>query len=241
MIHKQTLLLSASLAAMLALPTLANAADAVIEPDPAPPEPIVQEEVLNSGWYIAGRIGAAFSDDTEFGVAGTTVTNEYDTGYNLSAAVGYDFNNGAPLSFRAEAELGYLSQDIDQHNVAGVANFSGSDAFGTTSSIYGLANAYVDYNLGGITPFVTAGLGYASLDFDGHGVTPLGVVMDSDSGGLAWQVGAGAAFNVTETLKLDLSYRYFGIEDVGLTAVDGTSSDVDLRNHQVTLGIRKMF
>ena len=229
-----------SLALSLSTFSAAWAADAVVEEDPAPPEPVV-EVADTSGWYIAGRIGAAFADDSKFNTLGTQVTNSYDVGYNLSAAVGYEFKNGAPLSYRTEAEVGYMMFDIDKHNVAGVGVSSGANAFGETNSFYGLANGYIDYELGTITPFIGAGIGYASLDFSNHGTTGTGTVLNDSGAGLAWQVGAGAAYSLSDTLKIDLGYRYMGIENVSLTATDATSTDVDFRNHQVTLGIRKAF
>ncbi|MEL6785196.1 MAG: outer membrane beta-barrel protein, partial [Pseudomonadota bacterium] len=109
------------------------------------------------------------------------------------------------------------------------------------SAVYGLANGYVDYSLGAITPFVSAGVGYGQLDLSQQGVTPTGVVMNDSAGGLAWQVGAGAAFAVTDSVTVDLGYRFFKVQDVGLSAVDGTQSDVDLESHQINLGIRKAF
>ena len=221
--------------------TSAHAADAVLEPDPAPPEPTPITEIQESGWYIAGRIGAAFADDTEFSTLGTQVENAYDVGYAFSGAVGYEFKTDSPLSFRAEGEVGYSKDEIDTHNVVGTGVFNGGDAFGETTTFYGLVNGYIDYELGPITPFVSAGVGYGQLDFSGHGVTPTGVVLNDQGSGVAWQVGAGAAYSVTDTVKLDLGYRYFGIENAGVTATDATGSDVDYRAHQITLGIRKAF
>lgn len=219
----------------------ARAADAVIEEDPAPPEPVIEAQVSDQNWYIAARIGAAFAEDTQFSTLGTTVDTEYDPGYNLAMAVGYTFRTDSPISFRTEAELGYMVLEADQHQVAGLGTFSGGAADGEASAIVGLANAYVDYELGTFTPFVSAGIGYANLELDNFGTTPTGQVLDTDGDGVAWQIGVGTAYAVSDTLNIDLGYRYSGIEDVSVTAVDGTSSDLDFRNHQVTIGIRKAF
>ena len=231
---------TAVLLGLMVVASPATAADILTETDPTPPEPV---EALTpaGGWYVGARIGAAFADDSRFGVLGTTVSNQYNTGYNLSAALGYTFDAAGLMSFRAEGELGYKSLEIDSHNVTGLGVFSGGNATGDTSSFYGLANGYVDFNTGALTPFVGAGIGYASLDFDGHGVTSTGTVMNSSGDGLAWQVGAGLAYDLTESLKVDLSYRYMNIEDVDLTATDGTTSSVDFSDHLVSLGIRQAF
>ena len=95
----------------LSLSTSAVAADAVIEEDPAPPEPAVELSPENR-WYVGARIGAAFADDTSFNTLGTVVTNSYDTGYVFSGAIGYEFGTGSPISARLEGELGYTAFDI---------------------------------------------------------------------------------------------------------------------------------
>ncbi|MEL7274160.1 MAG: outer membrane beta-barrel protein [Pseudomonadota bacterium] len=240
----QTLKLWAGAALIVAVaitPSALFAADAIetVEPAPAPPE--YQIKAIEQSYYAAARIGAAFDAESRFGVLGTTVGNAYDTGYNFSVALGYGFNPAGLVNFRAEAELGYTQLDIDSHTVAGLGKFSGGDATGDASAVYGLANGYVDYSLGAITPFVSAGVGYGQLDLSQQGVTPTGVVMNDSAGGLAWQVGAGAAFAVTDSVTVDLGYRFFKVQDVGLSAVDGTQSDVDLESHQINLGIRKAF
>ncbi|MEE9313298.1 MAG: outer membrane beta-barrel protein [Rhizobiaceae bacterium] len=229
------------IAGTLVISTSSLAADAVLQEDPTPPEPPVEESIEQSGWYIAARIGAAFADDTSFTATGAPINGSYDLGYSVSGAIGYDFKGNAPLSFRTELELGYLALEIDQQNVVGTGTFSGANASGSSTALIGLVNAYVDYELGSITPFATAGVGYASLNFDNHRTTPTGVVMNDSDQGLAWQFGLGAAYAVTDTVKLDVGYRYMGIEDINLTATDATQSSVDLRTHQIRLGIRKAF
>lgn len=230
----------AALAALM-LNSTAHGADAVVEDNTDPVPPAYEVKAVEQSFYAAARIGAAFEGESQFGVLGTQVDNNYDTGYNLSVALGYGFNPNGLIGVRVEGELGYTSFDIDSHNVRGIGSFSGGDATGDADTLYGMANGYLDYNLGSITPFVSAGLGYARLDLSNQGVTPTGVVMNDSGSGLAWQVGAGAAFAVTNSVTVDLGYRYFNVQDVGLTAVDGTSTDVDLESHQINLGIRKAF
>ena len=231
-------MLSFALAA--ALTNSAYAADTIIDQDPTPSQltPVPHQ---TSGWYIGMRIGAAFADRTEFDALGESVESSYDTGYTLSGAIGREFLTNGVISTRLEGEIGYSSFDVDSHNIVGAGNFSGGNALGSTNALYGLANGYVDFNLGFIAPYVSGGVGYASVDFDNHGVVPAGPELSDSGGGLAWQLGAGVGVSMTDTIKLDLGYRYVGVGDVSLTAVDGTSSNVELRHHQITLGIRKAF
>jgi len=214
----------------------AQAAD-VAEPAPAP-EAVVTAPQYN--WYIAARIGAAFADDTEFGVLGTTVTNDYDTGWVGSAAVGTQFDLGG-FRPRAEIEMGYLSNEVDSHDVAGIGRFEGDDAFGKTNVFFGLVNGYLDFLEGPLKPYVSAGLGFGHVDFDNHGITAVGTAMDDSATGFAWQVGAGISYAFTPQTTMELGYRYFSVENVGLVAVDGTESDVDIHSNQVMLGLRYAF
>jgi opacity protein-like surface antigen len=199
--------------------------------------------VIDTGpmFYLAARLGANWNEETEFGIPGL-VTNEYDTGINFSGAIGREFDYGG-YGMRAELELGYLTNDIDSHTVAGLGNFGGGAAFGETNSLYGLANGYIDLGDwgGAFTPYVSAGLGLASVELEGHGVAPAGVVMNDDAVGFAWQIGTGISYDVSDRMALEVGYRFFNVENVDLTSVGGVSSDVDLRSHQVNAGLRYRF
>lgn len=214
----------------------AQAAD-IGEPMPIEAAPIVEPSY---DWYIAARIGAAFNRDTDFGVLGTSVSNSYDTGWVGSLAVGTQFNLGG-LTPRGEIEVGYSQSDVDSHDVAGVGTFDGSAASGKTSVLYGLVNGYIDFLDGPIKPYVGAGIGVGHVKFDNHGVTGVGTVLDDSGTGFAWQVGGGVSYAFTPQMTADLGYRYFNVENVELTAIDGTDSDVDVRSHQVTIGLRYSF
>jgi opacity protein-like surface antigen len=141
--------------------------------------------------------------------------------------------------FRGELEVGYFQSDIDAHDIEVLGFFDGDDAFGETAGIYGLVNVFYDFKgFGGITPFVGAGIGAASVDFDGHGVDAIGVVMDDDDVGFAYQLSAGANISLSKEIDLELGYRFLGVTGLELEAVDGTASDVDIENHVVYGGLR---
>ncbi|MEM0900204.1 MAG: outer membrane beta-barrel protein [Pseudomonadota bacterium] len=234
--------------AVLGLTTVSGFAadDLVIEA----PELSVSEE--KSGAYIAARISGAFTDDTAFGlsVVATDIVNGYDDpGIAGSLAVGYRFNN----SFAAELEVGAGEQDIDAHTLTAIdTTLSGDNAFGTTKFTYGLINGSLMVDTGTIfTPYVSAGLGIADVEFENHGVElaaavgPLGpgsvTAMDDSDTAFAYQIGFGSLIDVTDKIGLELGYRYFSVSDVELTAVDGTETDVDLDQHQLSFGIRYSF
>ncbi len=203
--------------------------------------------------YFAIRGGATFADETDFdialGDATLNVENEYDEpGFFISGAIGVSLASWTGVEgLRGELELGYLRNDIDQHIVAGGA-FDSADSFGETSAIFGLANIFYDFNqFGRIKPFLGAGIGIAKVKFDDHGVDLSGdgisngnntVVQNDSDTGFAYQLSAGANITITESVDLELGYRYLGITGVDLTSTTGPTSDVDVDNHIVYGGLR---
>ncbi len=196
------------------------------------------------GIYFAVRGGAAFAQDTDFDfdALSVNVENQYDTGYFVSGAIGKSLTGITGIGgLRGELEIGYFESDIDAHNVGGTL-FQGDDAFGTTSGLFGLVNVFYDFNeFGRFKPFIGGGIGLARVEFDSHGVNLGGadtVVMDDEDTGFAYQLSAGANIALTETVDLELGYRFLGVTGVELEAVDGTASDVDVENHIVYGGLR---
>lgn len=228
----------------------AFAADINVEMLTEAPEVEISEPT--GGAYIAARLGAAFADDTAFGltVVPTTIANEYeDTSLTGGIALGYRFND----MISAEFEGGYSEQDIESHTLTALpATLSDPNAFGTTKITYGLVNLAVHQPTGTMfTPYISAGLGLADVAFETHGVNlaapvgPLGrgavtALNDSDTA-LAWQLGGGVLIDITDKIGLEVGYRYFSVNDVDLTAVDGTVSETDVTQHQALFGVRYSF
>lgn len=195
--------------------------------------------IAASSFYVVLRGGVAFPENTDFDVDDLNVDNEYDNGYFVSGAVGYSFAKSGGGAIRGELELGYVENEIDSHTITGLDKFSGADAFGETSVFYGLANLYYDFHgFGRVKPFVGAGIGFARVEFDDHGVTPTDVVLDDGDTGFAYQLSAGANIAVTESVDLEIGYRFLGVTGIELEALSGTSSDLDVDNHIVYGGLK---
>ena len=197
----------------------------------------------NAGFYAGIRSGLAMPEDTSFDYSGSTYTNEYHTGWNITADVGYQFRPWAYwVAPRAEAEFGRISQSVKTHTV-GTAEFEDPNAYGDTSTFVGLANAYLDFkpfNTRLVQPFVGAGLGFGVVDFDRHGITS--PIMDDSETGFAWQVGGGLGLDLfNSSTMLDIGYRYLQVAGVDLAARDGTSSSTDVSSHIITFGLRNSF
>ncbi len=173
--------------------------------------------VDDSGWYLAGRGGAVFGDDFS-GVS-------FDTGYNFSGALGYDWGQVGFAKLRTEAEVGYFNQDGQIP-----APFSGS-----VDAIYGLLNAYADFDTGTpFTPFIGVGGGYANVTAD---VNAPGFALQSRDKDFAWDATAGVSYNISKNVTFDVAYRYLAIPDVTFNTPLGSVTD-DVNSHEVTAGVR---
>ncbi len=99
----------------------------------------------------------------------------------------------------------------------------------------GLANAYIDMgNWCGFTPFIGAGIGFATLTVDGmkdvNVPAPGSVAFGADhtKTNFAYAFYAGGSFDVTPQVALELTYRY---ADLG-TAQSGRVTDLRRRSFQ---------
>lgn len=218
---------------------------------PAQPVAVVQPVAHHAadrrhGWrsnvYVGVRAGWTSARDTDFRLQGGTVSNAYDdAGYNVSALVGWRNQLTPRIGYRVEGEVGYQSAEIDSHTVGG-NTFSGSDAFGDTNVYYGFANLYLDGKIyDRLNAVVGGGIGAGRVEFDGHGVTPAGTVLDDTDVAFGYHLDAGLSYDVTPQLALEAMYRYTSFAEVDLRALDGAQTDVDVDSHNVLIGARYGF
>jgi len=204
------------------------------------PEPV---PAYAGGWYFSAFGGANWLDNTSFDIAGpATVANDYDTGFVVGGAIGYDMGPAmGPFGLRLEAELSYRDNDVDSHSVGGAAQPLPT---GGTSALAGMGNILFDFNTGSpFTIYGGGGLGVANVEFDGHGAGGT-VLMNDDDTVFAWQAIAGVGFEVAPGWVLDVQYRYFNASDVSLTstpAAGSVSSSTDYESHAVVAGFRLKF
>lgn len=198
--------------------------------------------------YIEGRGGVTFVDEEETSDAtGFTIEDEFDTGYNVGAAVGY----AGPRGLRGDIELRYRQNDLDSFNIVedagfGVANGLGDldgvklSADGEVSVLAGMANLYYDFDFDfPVIPFVGAGIGFAWVDAD---ASILGEqFLDDDDTVLAYQGTAGLTYDIDGNFMISVAYQYFRTGDVELTNTEGESGETIYSSHNVFLGLRYAF
>lgn len=165
-------------------------------------------------WYASGSAGSTTLSDSDFTdtftAGNATGEVDFDRGLGLAAAVGHAWGN-----FRAEGEISYRKNDLDQVTVdtitvAGVL-FTGLGTFdmeGDYKSLGFMANGWYDFDTGGNwVPFIGGGLGVAKLSLDIESIAGIATVYDESDTVVAYQFGAGIGFKVTPTVTVNLAYR----------------------------------
>lgn len=214
----------------------ALAADADYSFDPTTP----------GGFYGSVFGGLAIPNDAE-GEQDPSVDPDYvngvldlENGLSLTGELGYDFGNG----LRVEAQLGYLNMGtglLSFPDAAANAPFDVAETDGTASIIYGMANAWYDVDLGAFSPFAGGGIGYASANIDMTFDLGGNNGIDDRGGAFAWQIGGGAAVDLSEQVSVVGRYRYFATSDFSLTDNEGTDQSWSISTHIIDLGLKFNF
>jgi opacity protein-like surface antigen len=183
------------------------------------------------GLYVSGNIGAAIlsdSDVTNTKPAGNNGSLEYDTGVALGVAVGYDYGN----DIRAEIEIEYQKNDTSTFDPSGAGAVNST---GDVSSTAFLANGYYDFTSeSAFTPFVTGGLGFASLSANDLNIS--GIKVNDDQTVFAYQLGFGVSYAVNKRVDVDVKYRYFATSDA-----DFNNATAEYKTNNVTIGVKVGF
>lgn len=226
MIFSKGTFASAAFAALVLVSPNAGAAD--IDP------------VTGYPMYISVFGGAHILNDVETVISpGGFLPNyelSYDTktGYLLGGAIGVKWND----MVRTEIELSYASAKAKTEDAQFGALFASNPVSGPIQSTYLLGNVWFDYsNDSAMTPYIGAGLGmgWADADVDGDKV----VGLKNGSSGLAFQLGAGVKYDISETIAVDLGYRFKGLKDINFDLISSTPFEHkgDLYSHNVQLGL----
>lgn len=175
-----------------------------------------------------------------------------------------DFEHSSGLSFP------YPAGQPPAPTTAGTDTFSGKQHLDVNIQTYMLNVFYDFYTDTKFTPYIGGGIGAAHISadnsmkfgyYDTNGAMVFPVDMDDSASktNFAWNLGAGVAYAITDSVDLDLGYRYidFGSIDFqqsltfdmatgqqGLPTINistGASSSMELTAHEVTLGVRISF
>lgn len=209
------------------------------------PEVTIATDTVSTGLYLRGDLGlTAFRDDgaPDLSVAG--------------ARRGFDDDRfDRPVS--GTLGLGYRLTDILRADITADlfdGRFEGTQATAGVSTRYRadlrgvglMANAYVDLaTVAGFTPYLGAGVGATYVDWQDvtarTGGAPVagGAYEGDDSWRFTYALMAGASYDLTERLKLDIGYRYSDIANGDMFARAGEQArDEGLSRHEIRAGLR---
>ena len=192
----------------------------------------------DEGWYMGGNIGMVSVDDSDLDFstqgmpAGSIHTGEldYDLGFLLGVAAGYDFEG-----VRVEGALEYQKNDADNFNErqfipSTLDSSTSTNANGDVAGTSLLLNVYYDFmRCCELRPFIMAGIGVSKVDADMSGI-------DDDDTVFAYRLGAGLSYDVNEKVIIDFTYRYFGTSDPDFDDVEAEYS-----GHSLLFGARFYF
>ena len=102
-----------------------------------------------------------------------------------------------------------------------------------------LVNAYWDINTcSRFTPYVSVGAGLAKLNFRAKTEEP---VIKANPSNFAWQVGAGVSYAATDSIDVDLGYRYVDTGAAYIMKMDDEKFKVNTARHEPYAGLRYNF
>ena len=197
---------------------------------------------------------------------GTVNSGIFNTNYNGSdatdsvfgggLAIGYDFGAVGYTPIRAELE--FLARGESETNYSG--KLGGYTSLGTpiyssysvTNKIYTLfANIYYDFvNDTDFTPYIGGGIGGAYVDTTYSGLHANSSLRDgfvegngnTNDWNFAWNLGGGVSYDFSDSLALDVGYRYvdLGSAEPGSvsTATYSGSPKLDYTSHEISVGLR---
>jgi len=222
----------------------ARAADLPAAPD-LPPAAPAEEEF--SGWYLRGDVGggvnaAAPKLEIAPGPLASPIATQAVFSPSLSPFGMVDVGAGYQATnwFRADATIEYRFGASLRSGAtdAWTGSAQTGDAFrADVASFVGLVNGYVaPVDWYGFSPFLGAGIGFADNRLTSVSVSRPGWGGGFASGSrisFAWAAMAGVDYDLTATLKLELSYRYlsYGTATTGGADADpGLAGPISSRN-----------
>ncbi|SNY90989.1 Opacity protein [Cohaesibacter sp. ES.047] len=239
---KKNLFLSVFGAAMTA--TVAYAADL-----PAPP--IIEYEPespieIGSSWYLRGDLGLAVYQGGRGSWTSATgsVVKWHDDSFDVGGVIGGGFGYYFNEYFRSDITLDYRTKVKYKGKVPCGSLCTYTTESNTFSAWTLMLNGYYDFGTwNSITPYVGAGVGTAWVKVDDYKTDTGYSFKDHGQFNFAWNVMAGASFDLTDELKLDANYRFVSLGEtrtgrVNAAAAENSVKFEDLYAHDFRVGLR---
>ncbi|MGX5804042.1 outer membrane protein [Bradyrhizobium sp. Arg314] len=195
-----------------------------------------------SGLYAGAHFGYAAGKSNFFiagaGGGGTDVGVPLDpSGFIGGVHIGFNQEMANRFVLGAEADIAY--NDVD-----GLTTFPGGGTLLKSEIKWsGSARLRAGYALDRTLPYITAGVAAAKYEVTGISGTPSGDILLHDETHVGWTVGAGVEHAFTDKWIARVEYRYSDFGSKDLSAADGlnTIADVDLKTHDLRVGLSYKF
>jgi outer membrane protein OmpA-like peptidoglycan-associated protein len=200
------------------------------------------------GPYLRGEGGWNHLQDMSFHGSSTALagSSSFDEGYILGGALGYGFGQ-----YRLELGLDYRHNDVDNLHIGNTGAFPAAVAGshsggGSATSVVGMFNGYMDLPwrtsmMPQIVPYIGAGVGVASVNFNSVKSGSTTIIDDSDAMP-AIQAMAGLRYQINDKWGVGLEYRFLnGFHPNLKDATGNRMSTNDYRNHSILLSVTYTF
>ncbi len=192
----------------------------------------------HTGPYVGGFAGGSLLMDSRSSDSQGDFTLKFKPELLGSAVIGWDLAPGTPVGEgRIELEYSHRSNQLDQIKFA-EGNFKGSGNVTSDSLLINFIGVLRDKRPW--SPYAVVGIGAARIEADGLQVDghPMGKGSDNV---LAYQLGVGFDFTLTDYLSLDLGYRFFSSTRPQFKEVSGHNFGMAYMSHNAVLGLRFGF
>jgi opacity protein-like surface antigen len=212
----------------------------------------------STGAYAGLRLGVSMADDVDLSYEDGEDTVDFsaqvDNAATLGGVIGYDFGmvradlevdynrnkvsgltvigvNGEPVTLD-EDDIEDICDYLEMDSCDGTGNTITTD--GRLRSLSAMANIWLDIPAGEtFVPYVGGGVGIGGYEMDGEGKTAF-----------AWQLGAGAAFNLSPSAAITIDFRHRQIS--GATIEDEEFPDFrtrigNVKTNTISAGLRFRF
>ncbi len=201
------------------------------------PEPMKSDAPMPEPFKMAGpylRIDGGYtlnSDPDGTQAAGPLRSLKTDNGSVWGIGLGYQFDK----NLRGDITASYRP-DVDVTSTTSAGNTASTEV----SSATVMLNGYWDFaDLGELTPYVGAGIGFSHLSTSDQTTTGgIATEIGETAENFAWSLTVGAAYEIFENTSLDINYQYINLGDFKQAV--STSYD-SLDAHEFRGGLRVNF
>ena len=184
-------------------------------------------------YYVGIKGGIGGGPDAKSVLGRLSATVDTDLGPVVMGTVGHALGNG----MRLEGEISWRRNNLDSASLR-LPTASGSvDTEGNLQNRAVMVNGVYDFQFGSsITPFVLGGIGVSRVDVEVTQIGSRSLNFEDDEIVFAYQVGAGLTYQLTESISLDVSYRFFGTPQV-----DSGGTEINNLHHNGLVGLSYQF